>query len=59
MIIKYEDIELDKDFSKERAEELGLFRLKLELPEGLQVTGYEFNNSVLIRRTQKSGEAKK
>ena len=52
MKINYEDLEFDEDFLSERAEELGLFQLKLELPKGLNVTGFSFNNRLLVRRRE-------
>ena len=50
MKIKIKDLQYDKDFALERAKEMDLFKLKLELPEGLQITGYTFDGEVLIRR---------
>jgi len=48
--LTYEDLEFDEDFTSERAEELGLFQLRLELPKGLRVTGFNFDNRLLIRK---------
>ena len=50
MKITYKDLEFDEDFKFERANEMGLFQLKLKLPEGLFVTGFSNNNRILIRR---------
>lgn len=50
MEIDYCDLEFDEDFDTKRAEELGLFQLKLDLPKGLRVTGFGFDNKLLIRR---------
>lgn len=52
MEIKLEDLEFDEDFLSERAEEMKLFQLKLELPKGLRVTGFTFGNRLLIRKSR-------
>ena len=54
MKITYEDLEFDEDFLSSRAEEMKLFQLRLELPEGLRVTGYMIGNRLLIRKELKS-----
>ncbi len=50
MKITYEDLEFNEDYSSERAEELGLFQLKLELPKELEVHGIDFGNRILIKK---------
>ena len=56
MEINYEELEFNKDFFVEKAEELGLFQLNLELPEGLEVIGFTRNNRILLRRQKIKGE---
>jgi hypothetical protein len=49
-------LELDNDFTEKRAKEMGLYKLRLKLPEDLVVTGIcDFNNSVLVRRQKPFG----
>lgn len=53
MQVNFEELDFDEDFLSERAEELGLFQLKLDLPKGLQVIGFAHDNRVLIRHEEK------
>ncbi len=53
MIIRNKDLEFDEDFKLERAKELDLLQLKLDLPYGLIVTGFSKDNRILIRREEK------
>ena len=50
MKLNYKDLEFDKDFESERAKEMGLFQLVLDLPKGLYITGFASKNRILIRR---------
>ena len=52
MEITHKDLEFDEDFLGFRAEELGLFQLRLKLPKGYNITGFTFDNRILIRRNK-------
>ena len=49
MKIKLSDLEYDEDFQIERAKELNLFKLSLDLPDHLEITGFTRSNKLLIR----------
>lgn len=50
MKISYEELDYDNDYPLDRAKELKFFKLKLDLPEELEVTGYNIRNEIIIRR---------